>query len=393
MHTIIAEKFISAGELSMSHKKLLFSSFYAFFYAGIVTLTIGSALPDLSSAHNLSYSVSGALLSCYSLGNLSSGLVFSLSAMYLGQKAAIIILTLLITLGMTTLTLTGLPAILFAACALTGLGRGSLITSSQGTVSLITGGKAQTTIMLHATFAVGAIIAPLLFSALRVIDWRSGIILVAIMGLVGVGLFMSIKDYPAVKRTSGGALTFLHDKGFIIASALIFLYLCCEYSINGWLVTYMTHKNMTMNFSQSMAALLWVVMLIGRLICAWMSNYVRQKNILLVLSLGSSIFFGLMLKSEGRMFIALSVGLVGLCMSGISPLIYASSAKYTNKYPLAMGVLFTVGCLGGTLMPLTTGIIAEHLGFTAGMSAILVTFALLLVFAAINLAVSDKISE
>ena len=93
------------------------------------------------------------------------------------------------------------------------------------------------------------------------------------------------------------------------------------------------------------------------------------------------------------MFIALSVGLVGLCMSGISPLIYASSAKYTNKYPLAMGVLFTVGCLGGTLMPLTTGIIAEHLGFTAGMSAILVTFVMLLVFAAINLRMSDKISE
>ena len=377
----------------MSHKKLLFASFYAFFYAGIVTLTMGSALPDLSTAYKLSYSVSGALLSCYSLGNLSSGLIFSFSAMYLGQKSAIISLTLLITLGMAVLTMTGFPVILFAACALTGLGRGSLITSSQGTVSLITGGKAQTTIMLHASFAVGAIIAPLVFSALRIIDWRAGIILVAMMGLVGVGLFMSIKDYPAVKRASGGALTFLSDKGFIITSVLMFLYLCCEFSINGWLVTYMTHKNMTMNFSQSMAALLWVVMLIGRLICAWLSQYVRQKNILLVLCLGASIFFGVMLKSEMRIFIALSVALTGLCMSGISPLIYASSAKYTNKYPLAMGVLFTAGCLGGTLMPLTTGIIAEHFGFTAGMSAILVTFVMLLVFAIINLRMSDKISE
>ena len=150
----------------------------------------------------------------------------------------------------------------------------------------------------------------------------------------------------------------------------------------------MTHKNMTMNFSQSMAALLWVVMLIGRLVCVWLSKYMKQSTILLVLSLGACVFFGVMLKSEGIVSIAVSVALVGLFMSGISPLIYASSAAYTNKYPLAMGVLFTAGYTGGTLMPLLTGIIAEYFGFTAGMSAILITFMMLLVLAAMNLRTS-----
>ena len=373
----------------MSHKKLLLSNFYSFFYAGIVALSIGSTLPDLITVYNLSYSTSGVLLSCYSLGNLSSGLLFSIAAIYLGQKAAIIILTLFISLGMSALTCTSIPVVLFSACALIGLGRGSLITFSQRTVSLITNGETHTTIMLHVSFAAGAIIAPIAFSALRVIDWKAGIILVAVLGLIGAGLFIRVKDYPYVKPPSEGALTFLRDKGFMIIAASMFLYLCCEFSLNGWLVTYMTHKNMTMNFSQSMAALLWLVIFIGRLICAWLSRYVNQKNILCMLSLGASIFFGLMLKSEGSVFIALSVVLVGVCMSGISPLIYASSAKYSNKYPLAMGVLFTVGCLGSTLMPLLTGIIAEHYGFTAGISTILLSFIMLLVFAIINLRMSD----
>ncbi|MBQ9595103.1 MAG: hypothetical protein IJR35_04520, partial [Synergistaceae bacterium] len=73
-----------------------------------------------------------------------------------------------------------------------------------------------------------------------------------------------------------------------------------------------------------------------------------------------------------------------LCMSGISPIIYSSSAPYTNKFPLAMGILFSIGCTGGALMPFVTGLIAEFYGFDGGMSAILVTFVLLIIFAIIN---------
>ena len=365
-------------------KKLYFSCFYAFFYCGIVMLTVGSALPDLRTAYSLTDTMSGALLSCYSLGNLASGIISGLMAVYLGQKPAVILLTASICLGFSLLVWVNIPAVLFIACALAGLGRGSLITFSQRTISILTGGTPRTTVMLHAAFALGAITAPLMFSALRVISWKAGLILVAVLGVMAVCIFLSVRGYPEVRASSGGALTFLTERGFMLTAALMFLYLCCEFAVNGWLVTYMTHKNMSMNFSQSMAALLWLVMLAGRLICAWLSKYVAQKKLLLVSALGSAIFFAFMLVSEGSVHIALSVACLGLCMAGISPIIYAASAPYTSKYPMAMGVLFTIGCTGGTLMPAVTGMIAEHAGFDGGMSAILVTFALLVIFAGIN---------
>lgn len=347
-------------------------------------LTLGSALPDLRTAHNLTATMGGALLSCYSLGNLASGIIFSVASLYLGQKLAVILFTLSVCTGYGVLSSAGVPAILFASCALIGLGRGSLITFSQRTVSIITNGSSRTTLMLHASFAVGAILAPLMFSALRVISWNVGLLVVALLGVPAVVVFLCVREYPNVKGASGGALTFLTDRGFMVMSALIFLYLCCEFAVNGWLVTYMTHKDMSMTFSQSMAALLWVVMLAGRLLCAWLSKYVAQKTLLLVSSLGSAVAFGFMLVSSGVAAVTLSVALLGLCMAGISPIIYASSAPYTNRYPLAMGVLFTIGCLGGTLMPLVTGIVAERAGFDGGMSAILVAFVLLIVFAVVN---------
>ena len=283
--------------------------------------------------------------------------------------------------------------LLFAGCVLVGLGRGSLITFSQSNVSLITGGRPRTTAMLHATFAVGAILAPLMFSALRVIDWRMGLAAVGVLGVIAAGFFACVKEYPQPPAKSGKSSAFLHEGGFILMCALIFLYLCCEFAVNGWLVTYMTHKRMPMSYSQGMAAWLWVVMLAGRLLCAWLSGHVEQRKLLLWSSVGSMLAFWGMLSSESTAGIAGSVGCLGLCMAGISPIIYASSAEYTNRYPLAMGVLFTTGCVGGTVMPLVVGVLAERLGFDGGMSAILITFVMLVVMSAVNMRKHTKLPQ
>ena len=269
----------------MNDKKLFYSCFYAFMYCGIIMMTIGCALPDMRAAYSLSDSMSGALLSCYSLGNLASGLVWSFIALYLGQKLSISILAGLVFISMSTLALTHVPVILFAACVLTGLGRGSMITFSQRTINIFTSGNPRITGMLHAFFAVGAISAPLIFSALRLINWKAGIILAASLSLPALIMFIMVKDYSKLEvskdNDSNKSLAFLKNKGFLIIAAVMFLYLCCEFAINGWLVTYMNHKNMTMNYSQSMAALLWIVILIGRLICVWLAKFFTQKNIML----------------------------------------------------------------------------------------------------------------
>ncbi|MBQ7560926.1 MAG: MFS transporter [Synergistaceae bacterium] len=378
--------------------KLFYTCFYAFFYGGIIMITLGCSLPDIRAAYNLSDTLSGALLSSYSFGNLTAGVIMGLAGLYFGQKKSIIIAVSLIIIGLFLLITSHVKILLFLACALIGLGRGSSITFSQRGVSILSGGNPRIIGLLHAFFAVGAILAPLIFSLLRVITWQAGIIFVIIIALIELILFASIKDYSALEtlkdsdsdsdsenNKSRKSIEFMKDSGFVILCCSMFLYLCCEQSISGWLVTYMNYKSMTMNFSQSMAALLWLVMLIGRLSCVWLAKYISNKKIFLISSISAAIFFAFMLKSEGEIFIALSVICLGLCMAGISPIIYASSAPYTNKYPLALGMLFTIGCTGGTIMPFITGFLADIYGFDGGMSAIFFAFALLILFAIINL--------
>jgi len=65
-------------------------------------------------------------------------------------------------------------------------------------------------------------------------------------------------------------------------------------------------------------------------------------------------------------------------------MIYSDAAYYTNTYPLATGTLLVFGAAGGILMPVLVGVLAQNGGFERGMTAILVSIVLLVLFSAIN---------
>ena len=77
-------------------------------------------------------------------------------------------------------------------------------------------------------------------------------------------------------------------------------------------------------------------------------------------------------------------------MAGICPMIYSDAAIFTNAYPMATSLLLVIGSVGGILMPTIVGSLAESYGFTGGMSAILVSVILLVVFSALNAAVKTR---
>jgi fucose permease len=215
-------------------------------------------------------------------------------------------------------------------------------------------------------------------------------------------------DRPDRKNKQNSTLVFLRNPSFLILAMMMFCYLCSEYAINGWLVTYIQNKESLLSalaqeggdvtaslraYSQTMATLLWVVMLAGRLFCAWLSAKVSQKKMMMVASVGVAVFFTMMLFSSGMTMVSLSVAGLGFCMAGICPMIYSDAAIFTNAYPMATGALLAIGSGGAILMPTIVGAMAERFGFTGGMSAILVTVCLLMVFATLNVVVKTRKPE
>lgn len=385
--------------LDRRQRFLLYASFYGFFCNGMLSLLMGSVMPDLKAAYGLTDTISGVFLSAHSAGNLIAGFISGLAPLWLGRRRSIMLLSSLGMLGYVMMLAFGHPAWLLLAFLLVGMGRGSVTNFSNRMVNRLSGGSPAATNLLHSAFAIGAILTPAVFLALRTsLSWQAGVGFVAVCILLSVTNYSRMKmedDHPARDDRQNSTLCFLKDPSFLTLAMMMFCYLCSEYAINGWLVTYVQHKDSLMAaltasgssltaYSQMMATLLWIVMLVGRLGCAALSMKVSQRLLMFISSIGMAVFFLLMLLSETTLTLTLSVLGLGLCMAGICPMIYSDAAYYTNTYPMATSALLAIGSAGAIVMPTVVGSLAERLGFGGGMSAILVTTVLLVVISGIN---------
>ncbi|MBQ8556632.1 MAG: MFS transporter [Clostridia bacterium] len=393
------------NKLDKQDKQALFTCFFAFFCNGTLSLMMGSVMPDLKAAYNLSDTTSGLFISAHSAGNLIAGLVSGLVPLWLGQKRSVITLSALAFVGYLMMTIAGWPAWLFLAFLLVGFGRGSVTNFDNRMVNQLSGGSPAASNLLHSCFAVGAILTPLVFLTLRnSFSWQIGlgyVILLGVVSLINMSRMQLKNDRPSPKDKANSTLVFLKNPSFLILAAMMFCYLCSEYAINGWLVTYIQNKENLLSslaasgsdavsYSQSMASLLWVVMLVGRLICAALSAKVSQKIMMMVSSFGVAIFYYLMLSSTTMGMATFSVAGLGLCMAGICPMIYSDAAIFTNAYPMATSLILCIGSTGAILMPTIVGSLAEVFGFGGGMSAILVTVVLLVMFSVLNVVVKTR---
>lgn len=394
-------------KLDKSGKFLLYTCFFSFFCNGSLSLMYGSAMPDLKAAYGLSDTLSGVFMSAHSAGNLIAGFISGLVPLWLGQRKSIMLLSSLAFIGFAMMLLYGNPVWLFIAFLFTGMGRGSVTNFDNRMVNLLSGGSPAATNLLHSSFAVGAILAPMAFLLLRSwIGWQAGLVYVILLGCVSLYNLSCMKldnDRPSRQDKVNATMFFVRNPSFLILAMMMFCYLCSEYAINGWLVTYIQNKENLLDsmaasgvsltaYSQAMATLLWVVMLVGRLGCAALSAKISQKTLMMVASLGTAFFFVMMLMSGSIAMVTVAVAGLGLCMAGICPMIYSDAAIFTNTYPMATSMLLAIGSTGAILMPTIVGSLAERFGFNGGMSAILVTVLLLTVFATLNVLVKTRLT-
>ncbi len=386
-------------------RALLYTCFFAFYCNGSLALIMGSAMPDLKAVYGLTDTVSGIFLSAHSAGNLIAGFISGLVPLWLGQRKSIMLLASLGFIGFAMMLLFGNPVWLFVSFLFTGLGRGSTTQFGNRTVNMLSGGSPIASNLLHSSFALGAILMPLIFLGLRtLIGWQAGLVYLILCGVVSIFNLSRMrleKDIPDRADKTNRSFAFLKNPSFLILAMMMLCYLCSEYAINGWLVTYIQNKENLLSafeasglsitaYSQSMATLMWVVMLIGRLSCAVLSARVSQKKLMMFSSFGVVIFFALMLFSSTIPMVTFAVAGLGLCMAGICPMIYSDAAPFTNAYPLATSMILCFGSGGAILMPTVVGALAERFGFTGGMSAILVTVSLLVVFSVLNVTVKNR---
>ncbi len=389
--------------LSKNTRRILGACFLAFFFNGLMTMMMGSLLPDLKASYRLTDTQIGLMLSGHSVGNLLACFLSGLMPLWLGKRKSITLLSAVAATGFAMMLVSGNPLWLITGFVFTGVGRGSISNFNNTTVNVTTGGSPAALNLLHGFFAVGAILAPLVFLlAGRLAGWYAAAGLIAGLGVAVAVYFSRLRlqgDQPDRRDTAQRSMVFLKNRTFMILAGMMFFYLCVEYAINGWLVTYLQNKPLLLiqftarggdaqaalaTYSQTMATLLWSVILAGRLTNAVLVRKWPQKRLMMLNSIGVALFFGLFLLGNRIALVTLSVAGLGFCMAGICPMIYADASYITNRYPMGLSTLLAIGSLGGILMPGLVGVLADAYGFFGGMSVILIGVAALLVLSILN---------
>lgn len=390
--TLDTQSQVKGNGLSSSEKALFLGCFYTFFVNGGLALILGAILPFMKDTYNLNYQLTGLLISMHSIGNLISSFLGGVLPVYLGKKKSIILFCSFGVIAFLLMISTGNPIVLLIAFLFTGLNRGAVSNFNNTVINDIATGQAWALNLLHSVFAIGAFISPfiaLFFTRNNPNGWIYAALVLAFMCLIEIIVYSTMKiPNPNPVKREGKVKSdwgFLKNKYYLVACGILFSYLCAEQAINGWLVTYLKESGiLSGTFAQSMASLLWIVILVGRLTSAYLSSKIKKSKLLLVSSLGYLAFFILLL--SGRTLTPVAIGIVGVgfCMAGLYPTTIASIGGIVKQYPLALSFLLTFAGLGSILMPAIIGAVAEVVGIIGGMSVIIVAVVITLLFIMYN---------
>ena len=224
-------------------------------------------------------------------------------------------------------------------------------------------------------FGVGAFIAPLLFAwMIRRIRLSRTFYFVAVLSLLPVLLGLFVKwDVEALRVPTGvsfdakmtllvdGMKVLLRDPVVWLCSLAMFFHFPMEFSVATWGTTLMGDKGVSENKSASMLSVFWLTFLVSRLVTAFglPSGYGMVLAMVLAVLAVISIL-GLVISQSGKMTCVLII-LLGAIMGPIFPTLIAILVGNTEKdlQGRAIGIFFSLGGIGCTLIPMLVGSLAK----------------------------------
>ena len=384
-------------KLNPAEKYILFCCFFLFTLNGLYGMILGSLLPLISAQYHLTNTMSGSLISSHQAGTLAAGFAAGILPLYMGRKPALISLCMFAIVGFIMMTLNGNPVWLLLAFLFTGISRGSISNFNNALVNNISGQSTSALNFLHSTFAVGALTGPFLVIFFVFIagdfGWKLTVLFISLLLSIGVFLFSRTKmeHLGEEKKREKLSYAFLKRGRLWLSIGICFFYLSVESTINGFIVTYFIEADiLSLSHAQALASLLWVVILAGRLSIVFIGNRISKKWILLLTTLGTVIFYILLLQTRTPLLITLSIAGLGFSMAGIYPTAIANVGKTISAYPQTLGVILLLGGIGAIAMPMITGSLSDRFGIHVGMGAVIIAAALMLLFVVLEVYASRK---
>lgn len=362
---------------------ILFHCYFCYAVSGMVILMFGVILPDLISENNLSFALAGGLLSFMAIGNLLASVVYPLLSSRFTRKSSMTALAVIYPVCLAAFTMKPPVWLMYAMMLLIGITKGTITIVNNLATKVATANSGKYLNLLHMWYAAGAFSCPLLMSLLAGMGfgWRAGVIILVILtGTMAVSY--ATMDFTQIERCGMGAaiqkadretdsrgkLWFLKKKTFWVITFLVFFYMGLENCVNGWFVTYLQDSGaMSAALASSMVSVTWVMIVLGRLVTAQISDRFPPRRILLVITAVQLAAVAALVQSGSVTVTVLSLCLLGLGMAGSFPTAMSVVGETLGNAPIGVSMLTGISSLGGILTPQVIGVLADRLGIRAAI--------------------------
>jgi fucose permease len=243
------------------------------------------------------------------------------------------------------------------------------------------GGTAYATNLANVFFGLGAFLTPLLVSFLLGRTSLAGaLLLVGALALVPAGLAVGVDFAALVPPTPAEVApaapadpsfgSVLADPVLWLCGLALFCYGPLEASMGAWATTFLGERGVPTAWAAGLLSGFWLAFMVARLVTAFSLPAGREALLILVLALLCiGVLAGVVLCTSTRAAMALVIA-AGLVFGPVFPTLMAVLLGHFAPavHGRAVGLLFAIGGLGWTVIPLLLGAYAQRTSVQRGFS-------------------------
>ncbi|WP_124553001.1 sugar MFS transporter [Methylophilus methylotrophus] len=361
------------------YKKALTSLTILFFMMGFITCLNDILVPYLKSIFSLTYAQAALIQFCFFAAYGLTSIPFSKLIEKMGYQKGMVIGFALAALGCLLFypaVLLHTYALFLAALFVLASGIVLLQVAANPCVAII--GPKETAssrlTMAQAFNSLGTFVAPFfgayfILSGLTNSIYAEGVVypyfLIAGV-LIVIALVLSKINLSGMESAQADESRWqdvLKEKGLLLGVIGIFAYVGAEVAIGSFLVNYiMEISHVSETQAAPLVALYWGGAMVGRFIGIFTLKAFSPAKVLMTHALLAVLLILVSMQTTGTLAIA-TMALVGLCNSIMFPTIFTLGIKGLKDGQEKKGSgLLATAILGGAIVPLLTGLLADRLG-------------------------------
>ena len=355
---------------------LYFAMLVNFVIFGVTLTIIGATLPKIIVDFHWSYTAAGIAMSAGSVGYFISTFVSGVLLQWLSPRLIVVAGLAIQAVGL--LLFGARPSVLLnlPLTFMIGLGQGGTeVVVNLAVVRIERDGESRLMNLMHAAFAVGAIIGPIAAGRIMESSWGwqamyrlMGLVVILMAGAISLLPFSRIEREKSEKSEDKLRLIQILKNPLLVLSFLVlFLYVGTELGVSSWVAEYYVRfLGTSVSVGAYMVSIFWIGLLVGRLALSGYRGQ-RQAELILILASTCTLALSFAILMNGPWLAGFGFFMAGLGFSAIYPLVITLVGKYIKQgQGAAIGFVATGGGVGAFAFPFFMATISDRFGIQRG---------------------------